>query len=130
MKKRVLIFLSVALVWCASLFAQDVPVGVLVAFKKGSSEGLNQYWGNKVDLMIEDRAVASDKASANAAMTTFFSSHKVNRFDVNHEGRKGESSFIIGTLETASGSFRVNCFFRRVQNKYVIHQIRIDKQND
>ena len=60
----------------------------------------------------------------------FFAENKVSSFNVNHEGKRDESSFIIGTLGTANGNFRVNCFFRKVQNKYVIHQIRIDKTNE
>lgn len=59
-----------------------------------------------------------------------FAENKVSSFNVNHEGKRDESSFIIGTLGTANGNFRVNCFFRKVQNKYVIHQIRIDKTNE
>ena len=67
---------------------------------------------------------------AEGTLATFFNSNKVSGFNVNHEGKREESSFIIGTLTTANGNFRVNCFFRRVQNKYFINQIRIDKTNE
>ena len=30
-----------------SLFAQDIPVGVVVAFKKGNSQELNRYLGRE-----------------------------------------------------------------------------------
>ena len=102
MKKRVVLLLTCLFLWVSSIFAQDVPVGVVVAFKQ----------------------------TAEGTMANFFAENKVSSFNVNHEGKRDESSFIIGTLGTANGNFRVNCFFRKVQNKYVIHQIRIDKTNE
>ena len=121
-----------------SSFIVDLPflmgvldlVGVVVAFKKGNSQELNRYLGDKVDLIIHNRTTNADKQTAEGTMANFFAENKVSSFNVNHEGKRDESSFIIGTLGTANGNFRVNCFFRKVQNKYVIHQIRIDKTNE
>ncbi len=114
----------------SSLWAQDTPVGVIVAFKKGNSQELNRYLADKVDLIIQNRPTNADKQTAERTMSSFFADNKVNCFDVNHQGKRDESSFIIGTLGTKNGNFRVNCFFRKVQNKYVIHQIRIEKTNE
>ena len=130
MKKRVVLLLTSLFLWVSSIFAQDVPVGVVRAFKKGNSQELNGYLGDKVDLIIHNRTTNADKRTAERAMANFFAENKVSSFNVNHEGKRDESSFIIGTLGTANGNFRVNCFFRKVQNKYVIHQIRIDKANE
>ena len=130
MKKRVLLWFAGLLFSVSTLFAQDVPVGVVVAFKKGSSQELNKYLGDKVDLVIQNRTASADKQEAESAMSTFFADDKVSSFNVNHQGKRDESSFVIGTLTTANGNFRVNCFFKRVQNKYLIHQIRIDKTNE
>ncbi|EGF51011.1 DUF4783 domain-containing protein [Bacteroides fluxus] len=130
MKKRVVLLLTGLFIWMSSLFAQDVPVGVIVAFKKGNSQELNRYLGDKVDLIIQNKSTNVDRGTAEGTLSGFFSSNKVSGFNVNHQGQRDESSFVIGTLTTANGNFRVNCFFRRVQNKYVIHQIRIDKTNE
>ena len=130
MKKRVLLWMAGIVFAVTSLFAQDIPVGVVVAFKKGNSQELNKYLGEKVDLVIQNRSTSVDKQTAEGTLASFFNSNKVSGFNVNHEGKREESSFIIGTLTTANGNFRVNCFFRRVQNKYFINQIRIDKTNE
>ena len=121
MKKRVLLWMAGLVFAVTSLFAQDIPVGVVVAFKKGNSQELNKYLGEKVDLVIQNRSTSVDKQTAEGTLASFFNSNKVSGFNVN---------FIIGTLTTANGNFRVNCFFRRVQNKYFINQIRIDKTNE
>ena len=130
MKKRVIFFLLGLWVGIASLMAQDVPVGVVVAFKKGSSQELNRYLGEKVDLVILSKPSQVDKMAAERAMSDFFTNNRVSRFDVNHQGKRGDSSFFVGTMETPNGNFRVNCFFKREHNRYYIHQIRIDKTND
>jgi hypothetical protein len=109
---------------------QEVPVGVIAAFKKGSSTELSNYLGDKVDLVIQNRPAASDKQGAVQSLMRLFTDNKVSNFNVNHQGKRDESSFIIGTLTTDKGNFRVNCFFKKVQNRYIIHQIRIDKSND
>ena len=130
MKRRSICLLAVFFIWATSLMAQDVPAGVVAAFRKGSVQELNGYLGNKVELIIQSRTTPADKQTAGKTLSTFFSTNKVSGFNVNHQGKRDESSFIIGTLTTANGNFRVNCFFRKVNNKYVIHQIRIDKTNE
>lgn len=130
MKKRMLLWIAGLLFTTSVLFAQNVPVGVVVAFKKGNSQELDRYLGDKVDLIIQNRSINADKQTAQSMMNAFFSDNKVTGFNVNHEGQRDESSFVIGTLLTANGNFRVNCFFKRVQNRYLIYQIRIDKSNE
>ena len=130
MKKRGISLLTVLLIWTTLLMAQDVPAGVVTAFKKGSSQELNGYLRDKVELIVQNSSNNVDKRTAEGKLSVFFSTNKVSGFNVNHQGKRDESSFIIGTLTTANGNFRVNCFFRKVNNKYVIHQIRIDKTNE
>lgn len=130
MKRRSICLLAVFFIWATSLMAQDVPAGVVAAFRKGNVQELNGYLGDKVELIIQSRTTPADKQTAGKALSAFFLNNKVSAFNVNHQGKRDESSFIIGTLTTANGNFRVNCFFRKVNNKYVIHQIRIDKTNE
>lgn len=130
MKKRVLLWVTALVFTFSALFAQEVPVGVVAAFKKGSSQELGKFLGNQVDLIIQNRSANADKPAVESAINTFFADNKVSGFNVNHQGKRDESSFIIGTLTTANGNFRVNCFLKRVQTKYLIHQIRIDKTNE
>ena len=130
MRKRIALFIAPLCIWATSLLAQDVPVGVVVAFKKGSSQDLSRYLSDKVDLMLDSQNISTDRDATLHALTDFFSHNKVHGFNVNHQGKRNDSSFVIGTLATANGDFRVNCFFRREQNKYIVHQIRIDKANE
>lgn len=130
MRKRVALFLTGLFICMSPTFAQDMPAEVVVAFRKGNSQELDRHLGDRVDLIIQNKSAHVDKLTAEVILSAFFSDNKVSGFYVNHQDRRDESGFIIGTLTTSNGTFRVNCFFRRVQDKYVIHQIRIDQTNE
>ena len=130
MKKRILLLTISVILAATSAMAQDVPEGVIMAFKRGSSVELGKYLSNNVELVIMNRTSNANKQTAETTMNSFFTQNKVTNFNVNHQGKKGESSFVIGTLSTSTGNYRVNCFLKRIENQYLIHQIRIDKTNE
>lgn len=70
-EKRVVLLLTCLFLWVSSIFAQDVPVGVVVAFKKGNSQELNRYLGDKVDLIIHNRTTNADKQTVEGTMANF-----------------------------------------------------------
>ena len=45
MKKRVIFLLTGLFIWTSVLLAQNVPEGVIGAFKEGNSQELNKYLG-------------------------------------------------------------------------------------
>ena len=117
MKKRVLLGMASLLLSVSLLMAQEIPAGVITAFKRGSSQELSKYMGDKVNLVLQGSSANVDKKKATVMMQEFFTENKVNAFDVNHQGKRDESSFVIGTLTTT-------------KTQYLIHQIRIDKINE
>ena len=130
MKKRV-VFLCICTFLCSMMLcAQHAPEGLITVFQKGDVAALGSYLGDDVELVVDKRHSQADKLVAGKQLTAFFSANKVNCFQIVHQGRRDESGFIIGTLVTSNGNFRVNCFFKKTDNQYVIHQIRIDKSNE
>lgn len=130
MKKRMLLLMIGVILTATTVMAQDVPAGVITAFKKGSSVELGKFLGNNVELIMMNRTSNQNSSAAEAAMNAFFTQNKVSSFNVNHQGKRGESSFVIGTLNTSTGNYRVNCFLKKAGDNYLIHQIRIDKTNE
>ena len=130
MRKRVFLWMSALFLFVSVSLAQDIPAGLSIAFKKGNSQELSNYLGSKVNLIIQNRSSDVNNQTAQTMMADFFSKNKVIGFSVNHQGRRDESGFVIGTFITDNGSFRVNCFFKRVDNRFLIYQIRIDKTNE
>ena len=130
MKKGLFILWAMLFVCPVLLLAQEIPMGVVSALKGGRVEQLATYMGPQVELIMESRKVATDREVTLERLTDFFSKNKAREYSVNHQGKRDESGFIIGTLTTITGQFRVNCFFKLSDNQYIIHQIRIDKSND
>ena len=64
MKKRVIFLLTGLFIWTSVLLAQNVPEGVIGAFKEGNSQELNKYLGDKVDLIIQNKSTHADKQRA------------------------------------------------------------------
>ena len=91
MNKRVVILWGCLLIWAVSLMAQDVPAGVVAAFKKGNSQELNGYLSDKVELILESRSINVDSQAAERKMASFFSGNRVSGFTVNHQGKRNES---------------------------------------
>lgn len=129
MKKRMLAGMAALFFSLSLLMAQEIPAGVITAFKRGSSQELSKYMGAKINLVLQGSSANVDKQKATVLLQEFFTENKVSGFNVNHQGKRDESSFIIGTLVTVNGNFRVNCFLKKVKDQYLIHQIRIDKTN-
>ena len=53
MKKRVLVGMATLLLSLSLLMAQEIPAGVITAFKRGSSQELSKYMGDKVNLVLQ-----------------------------------------------------------------------------
>ena len=53
MKKRVLVGMTALLLSLSLLMAQEIPAGVITAFKRGSSQELSKYMGDKVNLVLQ-----------------------------------------------------------------------------
>ncbi len=64
MKKRVLVGMTALLLSLSLLMAQEIPAGVITAFKRGSSQELSKYMGDKVNLVLEGRSTNVDKQKA------------------------------------------------------------------
>ena len=110
----------------ATVTAQTLPEGVVGAFRSGKAEHLRSCLEEKVEFIVDNTTQAQEKGRVIAEMQRFFQDKNVRDFQVNHEGVRQESGFLIGTLNTVKGSFRVQCFLKKKENKFLIHQIRID----
>lgn len=130
MRTRKLLFFVGLLFYFSMAFAQQNRSEVISAFKEGRSKELGKCMSNAINLVILNAQIDTDKPKAIAIMDDFFTKNKVSGFDLIHEGQRDESGFIIGLLITTKGKYRVNCFLKKENENYLIHQIRIDKANE
>lgn len=99
------------------------------AFKAGNSGQLATYFGANIDLTILDEDNLYSKTDATAKLSTFFKSHPVTNFQVLHEGEaKNGLKYVIGSLKTNKGDFRVSYYFKLAGEKCVLQKIIIDSE--
>ena len=128
MSKRIYTSVVFLLLSLFLIQAQNYPKSTVVAFQKGDAKLLQPLVGEEVALHLLNQKVLTPQKVI-ASLGEFFKENPVLSFELKNEGERAESSYFIGSLTTKTGVYRVNCFFKRIENNIVIHQIRIDKAN-
>jgi hypothetical protein len=115
-----------------ALTAQEqtrIPAGISIAFKAGNSAELSKYLNSTVELLLLDKEDFYKKNVAEAILKDFFISYPTKDFIVRHEGAKNDALYAIGNLMTERGNFRVYFLLKKVEQDFLIHQIRIESEN-
>lgn len=133
MKKLKLIFTFLLFLGIIQGYAgvNEVPAEIINALNKGDAAVIATYLNDNVELSIENKNDIFSKQQANSIITDFFRKNTVSGFSLIHKGKKESASFIIGTLTTSKGAFRVYILTRTNNtNKEVIQQFRIEPSNE
>ena len=113
----------------ANLFAQ-IPDDIILSINEGNSKVLSGYFNQNVELTVLENDNVYSKAQAQQIVGNFFESHppREKGFKVIHKSGKEGSQFVIGSLATVNGVFRVSFLLKQNNGKDYIHQLRIEKQ--
>lgn len=123
-----LLVLFVAFGQTSQAQTDGVPKEVVEALKAGDSNKLSGYLNATVELVIGKTNDVYSKQQAVGIIADFFRKNTVSSFNVLHNGNKGAASFIIGTLKTNTGNYRVYVLTRKTDNKSLIQQLRIETE--
>lgn len=124
-----LLCVSTAFTINVSQDASNVIKNVATALQTGDSQELSKYFTKTVELEIMGEENFYSVAQAELLLKNFFEKNKPTSFKINHQGIKDVSSFAIGTLTIKDGNLRVSFFMKTENNQTLIHQFRIE-QND
>ncbi len=128
--KRILFIIAAGfLLTIGRLFAQDVS-DIENSFQRANISGMSEQINSSVDMILpsDDRTVSKDDCIS--AVTQFLRSVSPKEFSVLHQGSRGDSKFMVATLKTARGNFRVHILFKKVNNQFLISQLRIEPSNE
>ena len=112
------------------MFGQSIPEPIVSSFRTGNTEQLSNYFHDRLQVNLRDQEHICSKAQAKEIMREFFSKSKPVSFNIIFEGGKEDSKFAIGSLKTTNGNYRINIFFKKFDNKYLIHLLRIEKDDE
>lgn len=105
----------------------DVTDDVIAAVKSGKASEVVKYFDEKVSVKLIHQEDVLSKAQAEANLKYFFERHPVRSFTASHtSSMNNNAQYITGTLETASGRFRVSVLIKR----NLVTQFRIETDNE
>lgn len=109
----------------------DINDDIANAIRSGNSKELSKFFGENVELKLFDLEDIYSKAQAELIIKDFFKKHTVESFFISHKSTpKNDSMYAIGTLQTTQGKFRTYFFIKKLNNKLVIQQFRIESDKE
>lgn len=123
------IFFFLAILVFPLVGKSQIPNEITLSLKAGDAKTLAKFFNTNIELVIEKNEDVYSKSQAEQLVRNFFKKHKPKRFQLIHNGNKGQSYYVIGKLETNNGMFRVNMLIKQQGKKSFIHQLEIETQN-
>jgi hypothetical protein len=113
--------------------AQDqvkIPDGISIAFKAGNAAELSKYMNSTIELLLLEKEDFYKKNAAETILKDFFAEYQIRDFTIRHQGAKNDAQYAIGNLKTEKGDFRVYFLLKKVGQELLLHQIRIESDNE
>lgn len=108
-----------------------VPEAIVTATRANDSRALAGYFNDKVELIIPGKSGVFSSAQAEQVIKSFFASNPASDFKIIHQGVRDNSSFAIGKYTSRSSyNFRVYFLVKDSDGSVLIHQLRIEKQDE
>ncbi len=126
----VAVFLTVFILAATNQEQARIPAGITNAIKSGNSIELSKFMNSTVELLVLDKEDFYKKNVAETILKDFFNSHHVKDFIIRHQGGSNDAQYAIGNLKTESGDFRVHILLKKVGQELLIHQVRIEPDNE
>lgn len=128
--KRIFLSLFMVFVFALTYAQNDIPSDVISALGNGDAARLSPFLNSNVELVVAKTNDVLSRQQTTGILTDFFKKNKVSTFSVLHNGNRESASFLIGTLSTANGNFRVYILMRKSGNQTLIQQLRIESSNE
>jgi hypothetical protein len=107
--------------------AIDIPQEVITGFSQGKAELVAKYFVPNIEMTIDNKENIYSSTQAEIILKDFFKKNIPQSFSIIHEGGKAESKYVIGSLKTALGSYRITILLKQENGKTFIHQLRVEK---
>ena len=115
------------------VFAQGsgkFPDAIINATRSNDSRALATYFNEKVELVLPDKSGVFSKSQAEQVIKSFFAANPADEFSIIHQGERDNSSFAIGKYKTKGKSLRFYFLVKDGTGSVLIHQLRIENQDE
>ena len=117
------VFLSVPFLSAQQL---DIPQNILAGLEDGNAANISDSFNSSIEMVVGSQDDVYSKQQASVILNDFFRKNRVVGFEIKHKGTKESASFVIGSLKTSTGNYRVYILIRKSQ----IQQLRIENSNE
>ncbi len=130
MKTRTFIVLFIISI-SSFAFTLDVIDDIASAIRSGNPKNISNYFIENVDLKVIEQEDVYSKQQAEMILKDFFGKHPVKSYTVAHKSEaKNGSQYVIGTLDTSNGKFRIYFLIKNTGAQTLIQQFRIETENE
>ena len=100
------------------------------AFASGNAKEVSAYFDASLKLAIKEKEGVYSKNQAEQIIKIFMDQNPPVKFEVKHcrDSAKG-ATFIIGTLSTQKGPYRISILLQKRGDTYLIHNLKIEEDN-
>jgi len=123
-KFKFILLLFGLLVLSPRLYSQ-VSDEIVLSVQDGNVEKLATFFNQNVELVVQGYDDVYSKSQAKQIVAEFFKKNKPKQFNLIRQGGKEGARYVIGTLVTGNGTFRVSILLNNKENISYIHQLRI-----
>jgi hypothetical protein len=106
------------------------PQTLIRATRDGDASTLAGYFNENIEMVLPGKSGVYSRNQAEMVVRDFFGTTEPQEFTIIHEGTRENASFVIGSLRGKTETFRVYFLTKNNDKKLVIHQLRIEKQDD
>lgn len=130
MKTRSVLLLF-ALTFFSFAFTIDVIDDIASAIGSGKPQNISKYFNTSIELKVIEQEQVYSKQQAEMILKDFFGKHPVKSFTLVHKSAsKNGSQYVIGTLDTSKGKFRIYFVIKTTGTETLIQQFRIETENE
>lgn len=107
----------------------DIFDDIAIAIRSGNYKEVARHFSTRVELKIDNKENVYSKTQAELILKNFFEENPPSNFRMNHKGTSAKGlTYVIGTLTTSNGNFRMTFYFKReMDNKLYIHRLQFEK---
>ena len=100
------------------------------AISNGNASALGAFFDSNVEIAVLENEDVYGKTEAVKVVQSFFSKNKPQSFSRVHQGtsKGNDSQYCIGNMNTSGGTFRVYVYMKTNGGKFLIQELRFDKE--
>ena len=130
--KKLQVFVIISLVFINSSFSksigpdQDLFSELSNSFKLGNVKEIAKYFSNTVDITLPSSEDQYSKSQAEVVLKNFFDGHIPTGFTLEHQGASNNGKYMVGSLTTFKGTFKVYVFVKDIGGQKSISELKIE----